>query len=168
MKYSKIVNYDTNNGRFFRVSLFVSGCGKIPKCKNCHNKNAWSFDFGTEYTKKTEDYIIELLSNPRIKGFSLLGGEPMDNLQGGELLRLLKRINYELPHIEIYCWSGYKYEDLILSDIRRNFLKHIDMLRDGEYIPELKDLNQYLQGSVNQRYILCKESFKTGELCQML
>lgn len=166
MKYSKIINYDTNNGRFFRVSLFVSGCGKIPKCKSCHNKDAWNFSYGTEYTQKTEDYIIELLKNPRIKGFSLIGGEPMDNLEGGELLQLVKRIKRELPHIEIYCWSGYNFNNLILNDVKREFLKHIDMLRDGEFILDLKDLNQYLQGSTNQRYVNCKESLNQGRVVE--
>ncbi len=166
MNYLKIINYDTNNGKFFRISLFVSGCDKIPKCRFCHNQNGWSHSEGFKYTQETENYIMRLLQQPLIKGFSLIGGEPMDNLQGGELLRLVKRIKSELPHIEIYCWSGYLYEHLIKDPIRREFLSYIHMLRDGEYIEELKDLSQYLQGSTNQRYVNCKESLKQGKVIE--
>jgi anaerobic ribonucleoside-triphosphate reductase activating protein len=166
MNYMKIVNYDTNNGKNFRVSLFVSGCDKIPKCKFCHNKEAWKHDSGFKYTKDTEDYIINLLKQPLIKGFSILGGEPLDNLEGRELLKLVKRIKEELPHISIYCWTGWDYEQAIKRENVKEFLSYIDLLRDGEFIYELKDLNQYLQGSTNQRYINCKESLKQNKIIE--
>ena len=91
MKYSGIINFDTNNGRFFRVSLFVSGC-KRKMCKYCHNKEAQDFNFGKEYTQNTEDYIINLLKNKQIKGFNLIGGAPKAKLDDGEILKLFKRI----------------------------------------------------------------------------
>lgn len=163
MNYLRINNYDTNNGDGFRVSLFVSGCGKKVKCKCCQNKEGWDFKSGYKYTKDTEDYIISLLSQPLITGFSLIGGEPMDNICD-ELINLLKRIKIELPHISVYCWTGYTYEYLINN--RNNsykLLKYIDMLRDGEFILELKDLNQFLQGSSNQRYINVQESLKQNK-----
>lgn len=166
MNYLKIINYDTNNGKYFRVSLFVSGCDKQPKCKFCQNKIGWSHEAGFKYTQKTEDYIMGLLKQPLIKGFSLIGGEPIDNLQGGELIRLLKRIRKELPHISIFCWTGYLYENIINKPNVKEFLQYVDMLRDGEFIYELKDLSQYLQGSKNQRYINCKESLKQNKIIE--
>lgn len=166
MNYLKIINYDTNNGKGFRVSLFVSGCDKQPKCKYCQNKIGWSHDSGFKYTNETENYIVGLLSQPLIKGFSLIGGEPIDNLNSGDLLRLVKRIKTELPHISIYCWTGYDYESIIDRPNVKEFLKYIDLLRDGEFIYELKDLNQYLQGSNNQRYINIKESLKQNKVIE--
>jgi anaerobic ribonucleoside-triphosphate reductase activating protein len=107
-----------------------------------------------------------LLSQPLIKGFSLVGGEPIDNLDSGDLLRLVKRIKAELPHISIYCWTGYTYETIIDKPKVKDFLEYIDLLRDGEFIFELKDLNQYLQGSNNQRYINIKESLKQNKVIE--
>ena len=162
MNYAKICFDDTVNGNGFRTSLFVSGCSKSPKCKNCWNQSMWSHDFGFKYTQETEIKILNSLSKPWIKGLSILGGEPMDNLSDGTLLRLAKKCKELYPNKTIYCWSGYKYEDLIKDSIRLEFLQHIDMLRDGEYIEELKDLGQYLQGSKNQRCIDVKESLTQG------
>lgn len=163
MNYLKIINYDTNNGDGFRISLFVSGCGKIPKCKNCQNKNGWNFNAGYKYTKDTEDYIISLLKQPLITGFSLIGGEPMDNICD-DLINLLKRIKTELPNINIYCWSGYTYEYILKNKINsKNILKYIDMLRDGEFISSKKNLNQFLQGSDNQRYVNVQESLRQNK-----
>lgn len=166
MNYLKIINYDTNNGKYFRVSLFVSGCDKVPKCKNCHNKEGWDHDAGIKYNQDTENYIIKLLHQPLIKGFSILGGEPIDNLDGGELIKLVKRIRYELPNLSIYCWTGYDYESIINKPKVKEFLSYIDLLRDGEYVHELRYLNQYLAGSKNQRYIDCKESIRQNKIVE--
>ena len=162
MNYSKIFACDTNNGDGFRVSLFVSGC--TIRCKNCHNRQAQDFNFGQKYTKKTENEIIKLMSKEYIRGFSLLGGEPFDNLKNKDLLNLLIRIKKDFPNKTIYCWTGYKFEDLIKSKLSYEFLLHIDMLRDGEYIEELKNLNQYLGGSSNQRIIDVQESIKQNKV----
>jgi anaerobic ribonucleoside-triphosphate reductase activating protein len=164
MNYLKIINYDTNNGKFFRISIFLSGCGKVPKCYGCHNKAGWDFNAGFKYTQETEDYILKLLHQPLIKGFSILGGEPMDNLEDGQLLKLVKRIKTELPEMSIFCWTGYTYEEVINNKIIKEFLSYIDMLRDGEFILDQKDLNQYLQGSRNQRQVNVQESLKQGKI----
>ena len=161
MFYSQIFSCDTNNGDGFRVTLFVSGC--TLNCKNCHNKDAQNFTYGNLYTKKTEDKIIELMSKEYIRGFSLLGGEPFDNLIDDTLIKLLKRIKQTYPNKTIYCWSGYTFENLLIRPNAIELLQYIDMLRDGRYIEELKNLNQYLQGSTNQRYINCRESIKQNK-----
>lgn len=161
MFYSKIFSCDTNNGDGFRVTLFVSGC--TLNCKNCQNKDAQNFTYGNLYTKETEDDIIELMSKEYIRGFSLLGGEPFDNLIDDTLIKLLKRIKQTYSNKTIYCWSGYTFENLSIRPNAIELLQYIDMLRDGRYIEELKDLNQYLQGSTNQRYINCRESIKQNK-----
>ena len=164
MNYSKIFSCDTNNGDGFRVSLFVSGC--TLNCKNCHNKDAQNFTYGNTYTKETEDKIIELMSKEYIRGFSLLGGEPFDNLTDNTLIKLLRRIKQTYPSKTIYCWSGYTFEELLINPNAIKLLKYVDMLRDGRYMEELKDLNQYLQGSTNQRYINCRESIKQNKIIE--
>lgn len=162
MHYAKICFDDTVNGNGFRTSLFVSGCSKHPKCKNCWNKELWSHAYGKKYTNQTEIEILNSLSKPWIKGLSILGGEPMDNLDDGWLIQLVEKCKLLYPNKTIYCWSGYRFEELIKDPTHLKFLQNIDMLRDGEYIDELKDISQYLGGSKNQRYIDVKLSLEKG------
>lgn len=160
MNYSKICYDDTVNGNGFRTTLFVSGCSKSPKCKGCWNKDLWNFNYGNEFTEETEQDILDSLSKPYISGLSILGGEPTDNLKDGSLIRLVKKCKELYPDKTIYCWTGYTFEELIKDDIKLEFLQYVDMLRDGEYIEEQKDLTQYLQGSKNQRYVDIQKSLK--------
>ncbi|MCB2295139.1 anaerobic ribonucleoside-triphosphate reductase activating protein [Clostridium algoriphilum] len=164
MNYANIFFDDTVNGIGFRISLFVSGCAKHPPCIGCWSPLARSFDYGKTFTKETKDSIIESLKKPYIKGLSILGGEPMDNLGDGTLLDLVKTISRMFPEKTIFCWSGYTFEELIKDPVRLEFLQYIDMLRDGEYIEELKDITQYLSGSKNQRIIAAKESLKQNKV----
>lgn len=164
MYYSKICYNDTVNGNGFRTTIFVSGCNKNPKCKNCWNKDLWDFKVGIKYTQHTENDILNSLSRPEIKGLSILGGEPTDNLADGWLISLVKKCKTLYPNKTIYCWSGYNFEDIIKDELKLEFLQYVDMLRDGEYIEELRDLNQYLQGSKNQRYVDVKKSLKSNQV----
>ena len=164
MNYSKICFDDTVNGNGFRTSLFVSGCSKHPKCEGCWNKDLWSHSYGKKYTDETEIQILNSLSKPWVKGLSILGGEPTDNLEDGCLIRLVKRCKELYPNKTIYCWSGYTFEELIKNKLKLDFLTYIDMLRDGGYIEELRDINQYLGGSKNQRCIDVQESLRRNEV----
>ena len=166
MKYLDIYNCDTRNSKGFSVTLSVSGCGLNPKCKECFAEHTWDFNNGIEFTKETEEYIINLLKKPYISWFSIIGGNPTDNLKDGSLIALVKRIKKELPNIFIACWSGNTYEELIKRKECIDFFNYIDMLRDGRFIPKLKDLNQFLQGSSNQRYIDVQESLKQNKVIE--
>ena len=159
MNYASILKCDTNNGDGFRVTLFVSGC--TLNCPLCHNKAQQNFKYGKQYTKETENSIIEYVSKDYIRGFSLLGGEPFDNICD-DLINLLKRIKREYPSKTIYVWSGYTYEEIINKPRAIEMLKSVDMLRDGRYIAELRNLKQYLQGSSNQRIIDIQKTLKSG------
>ena len=130
MNYSAIYYDDTVNGNGIRVSLFCSGC-KRRCCPKCHNKKAWDFNYGNKFTEIEEDSILDYLSKPYVTGISILGGEPMDNLDDGILINLVKNIKNKYPNKTIYVWSGYTYEELILDENGKEFLKYIDMLRDG-------------------------------------
>jgi anaerobic ribonucleoside-triphosphate reductase activating protein len=163
-KYAEILDYDTNNGQGFRVSIWFSGCGKVPKCRGCFNKKLWDFNYGNEYTKETEDYIISILNQPLISGLNLIGGEVTDNLEDGKIISLVKRVKETYPSKTIFCWSGYTYEFLITNPLAKEFLSYIDMLRDGEYIEDLRDISQYLGGSKNQRCVAVQESLKQNKV----
>lgn len=163
MNYADLFFDDTVNGTGFRTSLFVSGCAKNPPCKGCWSPQARNFDYGQVFTEDTKKSIIESLRKSYIRGLSILGGEPMNNLKDGTLLDLVKTVKKEFPQKTIFCWSGYTFEQLIDKPLCYEFLQYIDMLRDGEFILEQKDLIQYLQGSKNQRCIDVQKSLQQGK-----
>ena len=169
MFYGEIKKVDIANGTGVRVSLFVSGC--THRCKGCFNPDTWSFTFGKEYTEQTENDIIEALKPSYIEGLSLLGGEPFEPENQKVLVNLLKRIRQELPEKNIWCYSGYTFEELTgkkesraFTDTTLEMLSLIDTLVDGEFVEELKDISLQFRGSSNQRIIDVKESLKTNSV----
>ena len=169
MFYGEIKKVDIANGTGVRVSLFVSGC--THRCKGCFNPDTWSFTFGKEYTEQTENDIIEALKPSYIEGLSLLGGEPFEPENQKVLVNLLKRIRQELPEKNIWCYSGYTFEELTgkkesraFTDTTPEMLSLIDVLVDGEFVEELKDISLQFRGSSNQRIIDVKESLKTNSV----
>lgn len=168
MNYGTIKNCDIANGTGVRVSLFVSGC--THHCKDCFNPETWNFNYGTPYTKDTENYIIELLKPDYIKGLTLLGGEPMEESNQAELVNLLRRVKSELPQKNIWCYSGYTFDTDLIQGGKAHFqytdeiLSYIDVLVDGEFKTDLKNLNLKFRGSSNQRVIDVKESLKNNKI----
>lgn len=162
MNYASIKNCDIANGPGCRISLFVSGCRH--HCKGCFNAETWNFDFGEPYTQEVEDQIIELLKPDYIQGFTLLGGEPFEPENQVVLVNLLRRIREAYPKKDIWCYSGYLYDvDLIeggkvYTEVTKEMLSYIDMLVDGEFVLELKDISLQFRGSSNQR-IVPREKF---------
>ena len=158
MFYGELKKVDIANGTGVRVSLFVSGC--THRCKGCFNPETWSFTFGKEYTKETENEIIEALRPSYIEGLSLLGGEPFEPENQKALVELLKRVRQELPNKNVWCYSGYTLEELTgkkpsraFTDTTLEMLSMIDTLVDGEFVEELKDISLQFRGSSNQRII---------------
>ena len=149
MNYMRILDCDIANGPGWRISLFVSGC--TIHCKGCFNQHTWDFCAGKPYTKHTEDKIIELLNRPYIRGLSILGGNPTEPQNEEELVKLCKRIKAELPDKDIWVWSGSTYEELLAKD--DELIKVADVLVDGPFIEELKDVTLRFRGSSNQRII---------------
>ena len=168
MNYGTIKNCDIANGTGVRVSLFVSGC--THHCKDCFNPETWNFNYGTPYTKDTENYIIELLKPDYIQGLTLLGGEPMEESNQAELVNLLRRVKSELPQKNIWCYSGYTFDTDLIQGGKAHFqytdeiLSYIDVLVDGEFKTDLKNLNLKFRGSSNQRVIDVKESLKNNKI----
>lgn len=148
---------DIANGTGIRVSLFVSGC--THHCDGCFQPETWDFNYGKLYTKETEKEILNYLNHNYITGFTILGGEPFEPSNQKELVGLLKIIRNKYKNLSIWCYTGYLLDqDLIPSgkaycNYTREMLSYIDVLIDGEFKKELKNLNLSFRGSENQRVI---------------
>lgn len=168
MNYAKINKSDIANGIGVRVTLFVSGCTHY--CKGCFNQEAWDFNYGQPFTPDVEDELLEALSPSWINGITLLGGEPMEPQNQRVLLPFLKRVKEKYPEKTIWCFSGYTLETDLLSDSRARcevtdeMLSLIDVLVDGEFVEELKDISLRFCGSSNQRLIDLKATLRTGNV----
>ena len=167
MNYATIKPFDVANGPGVRVSLFVSGC--THKCKGCFNAEAWDFSYGEPYTDETEAEILRLLSPDYISGLSLLGGEPFEPQNQRVLVGLLRRVKELYPEKTVWCYSGYTLENELLSDSRARcectdeMLSMIDVLVDGRYEEEKRNISLLFRGSENQRLIDLKKSLETGK-----
>ncbi len=168
MNYATIKNCDIANGPGVRVSLFVSGC--THHCKGCFNEVAWDFDYGEPFTQETIDSILTMLAPAHIKGITLLGGEPFEPQNQPALLDLLRQIRGKYPEKSIWCFSGYLFDRDILPGklgdpaITREMLEHLDVLVDGPFVMDKKDLSLRFRGSSNQRIIHVPASLKKGEI----
>ena len=165
MNYAEIKTCDIANGEGVRVSLFVSGC--THHCKNCFNKETWSFDYGKPFTDETEDYIIKELKPGYIDGLTLLGGEPFEPQNQRALLPFLRRVRGLYPNKNIWCYTGYLFDKELLNESRARceatdeMLSLIDVLVDGEFVQELYSITLQFKGSTNQRIIDVKKSLNS-------
>ena len=171
MNYATIKFYDVANGTGVRVSLFVSGCRH--HCKGCFNAETWDFCYGEPYTQETEDSIIDGLKPDYITGLSLLGGEPFEPENQPALTALLRRGKAQLPEKTVWCYTGYTYDtDMaeggsVFTDVTREMLSYIDILVDGEFIEEQRDLTLRFRGSRNQRILTLENGICTQiESCE--
>ncbi len=168
MNYAEIKNVDIANGPGVRISLFVSGCPH--HCKGCFNEMTWDFTYGKPYTQETIDYILKLLEPHYIKGITFLGGEPMAPANQGEVLNTMRQIKEHFPDKDIWLYTGYVYDTDIVGKMldtlphTRELLSYIDILVDGPFILEKKNLNLQFKGSENQRIIDMKKTFASGEI----
>lgn len=157
MYYGQIKYNDIANGEGVRTSLFVSGCRQY--CKECFNPDTWSFTYGSEFTKEVEDKILDSLRPGHISGLSILGGEPMEEENQAGLLPFLRRVKEVYPDKNIWLYSGYLHDrDLIPggrkhTDYTDEILSLVDVMVDGPFVSELKDIRLKFRGSSNQRII---------------
>ena len=168
MYYGNIKNCDIADGLGVRVTLFVSGC--THHCRGCFQPETWDFHFGKEYTRETENKLVAMLVPDYIDGLTLLGGEPMEPDNQRTRLPLLRRVRAELPGKNIWCYTGYTLETDLLSDSRARceatdeLLSLIDVLVDGEFIEELKNISLSFRGSENQRIIDMNKTLASGSV----
>jgi len=168
MNYAKIKWYDISNGPGVRVSLYVSGCRN--HCKNCFNPETWDFNYGEPFTEEVENKIIEGLKPDYIKGFTLLGGDPFEPENQKVLAPFLEKLRKAYPNKSFWSFTGYDYEKDLLTgrlgdlDTVMRMLTCLDVLVDGRFVENLKDLNLRFRGSSNQRIILIKPSLKEDKI----
>lgn len=168
MNYADIKEFDVANGTGVRVSLFVSGC--THQCKGCFNEETWDFNYGKKFTEDEIEKIVKDLEPDYIQGLSVLGGEPFEYVNQLGLLPLLRRVKALYPDKNIWCYTGYDFEKDIQAEMvdkwpaTREMLSYIDILVDGEFVEELKDLSLRFKGSSNQRIIDVKKSLSQGEV----
>lgn len=156
MNYGKIITYDVGNGDGIRITLFVSGCKR--HCKNCFNKQTWDFNYGKPFTEKTLEFIEKEINKPYINGITILGGEPLEFENREVVSKICKHIKNKYPNKTIWIYTGFIYEDLIKENDKHlnTILKNIDVLVDGPFIDELKNIKLQFRGSSNQRILKLK------------
>ena len=168
MNYAEIKYCDVANGPGVRTSLFVSGCSH--HCPGCFNEIAWDFNYGKPFTQDPIDSIIESLKPDYIQGLTLLGGEPFEYSNQKGLLPLVRQVRKVLPQKDIWCFTGFLFDKDIIENMCKKWketnelLSYIDVLVDGRFVEELKNLNLKFKGSENQRTILVNESLKSGNV----
>lgn len=188
MNYAAVKKTDVANGPGIRVSLFVSGC--THGCKGCFNSEAWDFGYGQPYTEETQEEILQALAPAHIRGLSVLGGEPMEPQNRGTVLGLLREARRLYPKKGIWCYTGYDFEKDLLCwagqereclsvdsgkagkavEMKNGLpemaelLSLIDVLVDGEFVEEKKNLRLAFRGSENQRLIDVKESLRRKQV----
>ena len=151
MNYEKIDKCSVSNGLGVRTVLWISGCNI--HCKNCHNQSTWDFNSGIPFTDDTMQEILYDLSKPYIKGLTLSGGHPLDPHNAPKVLEIVKRVKMVFPNKDIWIYTGYVWEDIIKDNTLKEILECTDVLVDGAYIDELRDISLAFRGSSNQRII---------------
>lgn len=163
MNYVKIEAPDFINGEGVGLTLYVSGCKH--HCKGCFNSKLWDKNYGRPFTSKTSVHIKELLDKyPMIDHICILGGDPMNEGNPFELVCMLCYVKAFHPNIKVWVYSGDTYEEIIQNKEKFSLLRQCDILVDGEFVEELKDLTLKFRGSSNQRIIDIQESLKEGKV----
>ena len=179
MNYFKIDDFDSADGTGIRLGLYISGC--THKCKGCHSSMYWPFDSGKEFTNETLNQLEEIMKKDYINGLSILGGDPLEPENIHEVNQIINKLKnwYRYFHndkeLNVWLWTGSLFEDLILKMLKGKFesgpdcqyisdlddiMLNIDVLVDGPFIEEKKDLNLAFRGSSNQRIIDVKRSLE--------
>ena len=162
MRYNKIRKMDISNGPGVRVSIFMQGCSF--NCKNCFNKETHDFNGGKDFNDETVERVLELCDNDKIEGLSILGGEPLDNLDVVNLL--IDEFKKNFKDKNIWLWSGYTYEEILTDKNKLNIISKCDILVDGKFINKLKNNSLKFRGSTNQRIINVQESLKQNKVIE--
>lgn len=168
MYYSVIKNCDIANGEGIRVTLFVSGCRN--HCKDCFQSETWDFNFGKPFTDETQQLLIDMLKPNYIKGITILGGEPFEPENQPALIKLLKNLKKIYPQKDVWCFTGFTLDKEIWGSSRASgenaekLLQYIDILVDGRFVSDLKNLNLKFRGSSNQRIIDVQKSIKNKQI----
>ena len=169
MRYNKIRKMDISNGPGVRVSIFMQGCSF--NCKNCFNKIAWDFNYGEVFDEAIEEKILKELGSGFIAGLSLLGGEPLEPQNQLALYPFIKRVKEQYPTKTIWCYTGFVLDEKTCeltakaknTEVTKELISLFDVLVDGPYVEELKNIRLKFRGSENQRVIDIPKTLQKGE-----
>ena len=161
MRYEKIRKFDVSNAPGVRSTLFVTGC--THDCKGCFNKELQDFGAGEVWTQEDEDNFVSYVKNDNVVGVNILGGEPMQQVMDDCLPNLLKRVKEETGK-SIWLWSGYLLEQILEDEKRRKILEYVDVLVDGRFEIEKRNINLKYRGSENQRVIDIKKTLMSDSV----
>lgn len=164
MNYAQIRKFDVTNGPGIRTTLFVSGC--THGCPGCFNKEQQDFNYGNKWTFEVQEEFLKACSNPQVVGISILGGEPMQQINDTDFIDLLTDIKCRIDK-PVWVWTGYEFDELLQHPLRRRLLEFIDVIIDGKFIESEKDYNLLYRGSKNQRIIDVKQSLSTGSIIEI-
>ncbi len=169
--YANIKPLDIADGEGVRVTLFVSGCRN--HCEGCFQPETWCFTYGQPYTEETEHQLIEALKPDYVDGLTLLGGEPFEPENQRELIHLIDRVRSAYPNKTIWAYSGYTIEDMLSDhhphcECTQQMLSQIDVLVDGRFVRELKDISLAFRGSSNQRVIDVQRTLREGRVIKYM
>ena len=168
MNYADIKKVDVANGEGVRVSVFVSGCNH--HCQGCFSRCTWDFEYGNKFTNEQIEQVINYLDHDYISGLTLLGGEPLEKQNQEGLLPLVKKAKEKFPNKNIWCYTGFDFEKDVVGEMSKEnettkeLLKYIDVMVDGKFEKDKKDLSLRFRGSSNQRIIDVQESLKEHKL----
>ena len=162
MNYAKITKHDIANGRGVRVVLWVSGCSH--HCTGCQNPDTWDDDYGSRFEASDLSDIITLLREDWISGLTLSGGDPLkpSNVDMCTIVAACAKSN--VPNKDIWCWTGYTWDEIIAREDCKYILQCIDVLVDGEFIQDKYDISLKWRGSSNERVIDVKKSLQAGKV----
>lgn len=175
MNYIKITKNDVANGPGIRITLWISGC--TCRCKECHNPETWDFNSGEPFNKKIMDELLDYLSKPWVQGLTLTGGHPLEFKNAAIVGAIIKKVREELPDKNIWLYTGYElnlshfftiHKGIAKEDLHHNYIydaiRNCDVIVDGPFINEEKDLSLRFRGSRNQRLIDVKETLKQEKI----
>lgn len=161
-RYAGIDEYEYVNGQGVGVTLYMQGC--VHHCKGCHNPETWDFEGGKDMDIIVMAQLFETLDDPNVKRLTLSGGDPFNNADFANDIAFLFKMNH--PDKSLWIFTGYTYEDLVDDPKARSLLEKCDVLVDGEYIEELRDLSLAFRGSSNQRIIDVKKSLEASQIVE--
>ena len=159
MRYHNITKCDMNNGDGLRVVLWVAGC--THHCRGCQNPMTWDYSDGLEFTSEVKKELFSALDKDYISGITFSGGDPLHPQNRDKVINLAEEIKQKFPNKTIWIYTGYRWSDI---KNMKNLLKNVDVLVDGKFVMELKDVNYPWAGSTNQKVIDVQRSLKEGKV----
>ena len=168
MHVGEVMTADVANGEGMRVSVFVSGCRN--HCKGCFQPQTWDFGYGEPFDEKVQKEVLDSLAPDYITGITLLGGEPFEQENQKELVPFMRKVVAQYPNKNVWAFTGYIYDKDLVAGGRRHtedtdeLLSMIDVLVDGPFVEELKDITLKFRGSSNQRVLDLRETIRTGKI----